>query len=112
MVTFPGFLPTAVGSLPHTAPMAACELVQRYLLDVPAWPQLPRRGVRESIRVQFSQGFPGVVTQDGRVFVGRGRDLDADLERLYTRYLSRDLDASALDGPGGAGPADFLTLRL
>ncbi|HLE04685.1 MAG TPA: hypothetical protein VI729_08790, partial [Anaerolineales bacterium] len=61
MVTFPGFLPTAVGSLPHTDPMAACELVRRYLLDVPAWPQLPRRGVREGIQVQFSQGFPGVV---------------------------------------------------
>ena len=110
MVTFPGFLPTAVGSLPHTDPMAACELVQRYLLDVPAWPQLPRRGVRESIQVQFSQGFPGVVTQDGRVFVDRGRDLDADLERLYTRYLSRDLDASALDGRCAAGLAHFLTL--
>src|SRR3989304_4024885 len=98
MRTFPNFLPTAVGSLPHTDPVAACELVQRYLPDIPTWPQLPRRGVRESIQVQFSQGFPGVVTQDGRVFVDRGRGLDADLERPYTRYSSRDLVALARDG--------------
>jgi methionine synthase II (cobalamin-independent) len=105
----PSFLPTAVGSLPHTDPVAACELVQQYLPDIPAWPQLPRRDFRESLPVQFSQGFPGVVIEDKRIFVDRGPALDAGLERLYRRYLERDLDAAALDGRHAAGLAHFLT---
>src|SRR3989304_204504 len=55
-----------------------------------------------------TQWRPG--NRGGGVFVDRGRDLDADLERLYTRYLSRDLDASALDGRCAAGLVHFLTL--
>ena len=39
----PNFLTTAIGSFPHTADFAA--LCQRLAatLDIPAWPQLPRR---------------------------------------------------------------------
>ena len=38
-----GCLPTAIGSMPHTDPAEACSQVSRYLKDIPAWPQLPRR---------------------------------------------------------------------
>jgi len=106
----PGFLPTAVGSLPHTDPAAACALVRRHLPEIPAWPQLPRRGFRESMYAQFSRGFPGIVVEGGRVYVDRRRDLDRDLERLYMRYLDNDLNGSAMDLADAAGLAHFLTL--
>ncbi len=112
MAALPGFLPTAVGSLPHTDPEAACDLVLQRLPDIPAWPQLPRRDVRERLPAQFCGGFPGVVMEDGRVYVDRRQDLDAGLERLYARYLSKDLEAAALDGDFAAGLKHFLTLRL
>ncbi|MDR7543017.1 MAG: methionine synthase [Armatimonadota bacterium] len=108
----PGFLATAVGSLPHSDPAAACALVRRYLPEIPAWPQLPRRGLRESMYAQFSRGFPGIVVEGGRVYVDRRRDLDRDLERLYVRYLDNDLDGSAMDLADAAGLAHFLTLRF
>lgn len=111
MRVLPAFLPTAVGSLPHTDPAAACDLVLRWLPEIPAWPQLPRRDVRERLPAQFCGGFPGVVMEDGRVYVDRRQDLDARLERLYASYLSRDLDAAALDGDFASGLKHFLSLR-
>ncbi|MDQ7850533.1 MAG: methionine synthase [Armatimonadota bacterium] len=111
MGALPPFLPTAVGSLPHTDPGAACDLVVRWLPELPAWPQLPRRDARERLPAQFCRGFPGVVLEGGRVYVDRRQDLDAGLERLYARYLSKELEASALDGDFAAGLERFLTLR-
>ncbi len=104
----PPFTATAVGSLPHTDAAAACSLIERYLLEVPAWPQLPRRSFREAIYAQFSAGFPGLVLDADHVFVDRQRDLSADLEQLYRRYLAAD--ASALPTPPeyAAGLAHFL----
>ena len=37
----PSFTPTSVGSLPHIDPAAACQLIQQFLPEIPAWPQLP-----------------------------------------------------------------------
>jgi methionine synthase II (cobalamin-independent) len=108
----PEFLATAVGSMPHTDPAAACALVRRYLPDIPAWPQLPRRDPRETMYAQFSQGFPGVVVEGGRVYVDRRRDLAPDLERLYMRYLAGDLDGSAPSPDHASGLAHFRTLTF
>jgi methionine synthase II (cobalamin-independent) len=108
----PEFLATAVGSMPHTDPAAACALVQQHLPDIPAWPQLPRRDPRESMYAQYSQGFPGVVLEHGRVYVDRRRDLTPDLERLYARYLGGDLDGSATSPDHASGLAHFRTLRF
>ncbi len=54
MISFPGILPTAVESLPHTGPVVACALVQQYLPDIPAWPQL-----RGATFARTSRVFPG-----------------------------------------------------
>ncbi len=103
----PDFMPTAVGSLPHTDPIAACELVRKFLPQIPAWPQLPKRDPRESIYAQFSRGFPGASIHDGRVVVDRSLDLTPDLERLYTRYLEKDFDAIAMSADESAGLTRF-----
>lgn len=106
----PEFLPTAVGSLPHTDPDAACALVRRFLPEIPCWPQLPRRDERESIYAQYGPGFPGFAIENGRVYVDRSRDLETELAALYSRYLADDLDASAAGAEYASGLARFLSL--
>lgn len=78
---------TAIGSLPHQDPQAACALVREHLLDIPAWPQLPRRSPLEGMYLQFSEGFPGFVCHGERCYVDRAQDLATPLERLYGAFL-------------------------
>lgn len=87
----PEWLPIAMGSLPHTDPAAAWRAVLTYLPRIPFWPQLPRRSHLENMYVQFSERFPGIRFDKGRIYVDRQRDLDADLERLYVAYLEDDI---------------------
>ncbi|MGD8464521.1 MAG: methionine synthase [Anaerolineae bacterium] len=97
----------AAGSLPHTDPEAALELVLR-TLDIPTWPQLPQRAFVENMYVQFSECFPGVVVEGERIYVDRERDLDRDLERLYVAYLTDDVDSAAISPQYAAGLYRFL----
>lgn len=105
-----GCLPTMIGSMPHSDPSPACSLVVRYLGDIPAWPQLPKRSFLEHMSVQFSQGFPGVTIKDNSIYVDRSRDWDEPLERLYTAYLENDVDKYAVGAEYAAGLHDFLSL--
>jgi methionine synthase II (cobalamin-independent) len=97
----------AAGSLPHTDPSDACQVVLE-TVDIPTWPQLPRRSFLENMYVQFSERFPGVVVADEHIYVDRERDLDRGLERLYIAYLTDDLDFGAIGADHAAGLAQFL----
>jgi hypothetical protein len=100
-------LPTAIGSLPHSDPAAACRVVANTFPRIPIWPQLPRRSFLENMYVQYSEGFPGVVLDHAaeRIYVDRSQDLDLPLERLYTAYLENDLDFAAIGPDYAAGLA-------
>lgn len=107
-----GMLATAVGSMPHTEPQPALDLVMRYL-PIPVWPQLPNRSFRENMYVQYSEGFPGVVLQgEERIYVDRGRRLDEGLEQLYLAYLQNHLDAYAISPQYAAGLHTMLAADL
>lgn len=106
-----GCLPTIIGSMPHTDPQAACEAIIHYLKDIPAWPQLPRRSFLENMYVQFSQGFPGVVVEENRIYVDRSRDLDKPLEELYAAYLENNIDKYPVSPDYAAGLHSFLALK-
>ncbi|GAH63792.1 unnamed protein product, partial [marine sediment metagenome] len=105
-----GCLPTIIGSMPHTDPAEACSLVTRYLKDIPAWPQLPRRSFKENMYAQFSQGFPGVVLKEDSIYVDRTQDLSKPLEQLYTAYLENDIDKYPISPEYAAGLHKFLSL--
>lgn len=105
-----GCLPTMIGSLPHTDPDEACSLVAHYLKDIPAWPQLPKRSFAENMSVQFSQGFPAVVTKDERIYIDRSQDWDEPLEELYTAYLANNTAKYAVSIEHAAGLYKFLSL--
>jgi methionine synthase II (cobalamin-independent) len=104
-------LPTAIGSMPQTDPEAACAQVARYLKEIPCWPQLPKRAFRENMYAQFSQGFPGITLTDDKIYVDRTKDLDQELERLYTAYLENDFAKYAVSADYAAGLHAFLALK-
>jgi hypothetical protein len=101
----------AAGSLPHTDPGRACQLVLDHL-DIPTWPQLPRRSFLENMYVQYSERFPGLVATPERVYVDREGDLEAELELLYAAYLARDLEHAAVSADHAQGLYHFLGLDL
>ena len=78
-----GCLPTAIGSMPHTNPDEACGAIMRYLPDIPFWPQLPMRSSRENMIIQFSEGFPGIVTKGDKLHVEPSAGFESELEQIY-----------------------------
>jgi methionine synthase II (cobalamin-independent) len=106
-----GCRPTAIGSMPHTDPQAACSQIVKYLKDIPAWPQLPKRSFPENMYAQFSEGFPGAVVKGDKVYIERSHDLDKPLERFYTAYLENDFDKYPISSEYAAGLHYFLDLK-
>jgi methionine synthase II (cobalamin-independent) len=106
-----GCLPTMIGSMPHTNADEACRVVLRHLEAIPAWPQLPRRSPKENMYAQFSEGFPGVVLEDSRLYIDRSRDFDAGLEKLHTAYDEDNTSAYGLGPEYAAGFHAFLSSR-
>ena len=78
-----GCLPTAIGSMPHTDPGEACSIIMKYLPDIPIWPQLPKRSPRENMIIQFSEGFPGVVTKGDKIHIEPTANFESELEQIY-----------------------------
>jgi len=105
-------LATAVGSMPHTDPEEACALVARFLPEIPAWPQLPQRSFLENMYVQFSEGFPGVVLEEDRIYVDRTEEVEKPLEQLYASYLKSDIEKYAVSSDYAAGFHAFLKADL
>jgi hypothetical protein len=101
----------SAGSLPHADPSVACQLVVD-TLDIPTWPQLPKRSFLENMYVQFSERFPGVVVANERIYVDREQDLDPGLEQLYLAYLTDDLEYGSIDSNHAAGLHRFLEWDL
>jgi hypothetical protein len=97
----PELLPVNIGSLPHSSAQEASATIRACFREVPGWPQLPGRSFMENMYVQFSEGFPGLVLEEERIYVDRTRDLSAELEHLYLAYLENDVDGYAL-GPSYA----------
>ena len=101
----------AVGSLPHPDPETTCRLVLG-TMDIPTWPQLPRRSFRENMYVQYSERFPGLITAHERIYVDRERHLDPELEELYVAYLMNDLEYATISPDYAAGLYHFLAMDL
>jgi methionine synthase II (cobalamin-independent) len=106
-----GCRPTAIGSMPHTDPKAACSLVLKYLKEIPCWPQLPKRAFVENMYAQFSEGFPGITVTGDKIYVDRAKDLDKSLEKLYAAYLENNIDKYPVSADYAAGLHAFLAVQ-
>ena len=104
-----GCLPTAIGSIPHTNPEKACSIVMKYLPDIPAWPQLPKRSPEENMGIQFSEGFPGVVIDGDKIRLERSANFDTELEQIYIDCEGDDFSKYAVSAEYAAGLHTFLS---
>jgi methionine synthase II (cobalamin-independent) len=87
-----GCLPTAIGTMPHTDAIEAWSLIVKYLPDIPAWPQLPKRSTLENMYLQFSEGFPGLVQEADKVYLERSTEFDSQIEQINTDYSENNPD--------------------
>lgn len=87
-------LPTTIGSLPHIDARESTRLMLRYTPQIPAWVQMPRLP-REGMLIQFNEGMPGLVCQEGKTyFQNEGPAFEEALLRFYEDYLSATEGAS------------------
>jgi methionine synthase II (cobalamin-independent) len=84
-------LATGIGSLPHKDADSALDLIFEYVPEIPFWPQLPRRDIREGMIAQFSEGLPCIKVNDEGVFFDP-RDKEKELKNFYEKIISKDLE--------------------
>ena len=94
----PGGMVTVIGSFPHREPVPALKQIERYLPEAPAWPQLPQRGFKENMCVQFSGGMPALVLDEAqkKIFFRMDDDFLSQLEGFYQKIIEDDLGFFAL----------------
>ena len=84
-------LATGIGSLPHKDAHEALDLIFKYVPEIPFWPQLPKRDIREAMIAQFSENFPCLkITSESLVFDPENKD--EQLEAFYERVIANDAD--------------------
>jgi methionine synthase II (cobalamin-independent) len=84
-------LATGIGSLPHKDVHAALDLIFKYCPQIPFWPQLPKRDIKEGMVAQFSENLPCLeVTAKGLVF--NSEDKEKKLEDFYKHIIDKDPD--------------------
>jgi hypothetical protein len=88
------FLATAIGSLPHASADEAVRVVLRSIPECPIWPQLPKRGFREQMEIQYSEGMPCAVLDEakGRMHFDTGdQDLTSTaVGAFYEKYMAAE----------------------
>ena len=104
----------AIGSMPHTDPRLAVELILDACPQAPCWPQLPALGFQENMMAQFSEVIPCVRVDRERkkVFIERSdsapEELAAFYEKVFAAESAGDLSAFALSESSARGFTTFL----
>ena len=90
----PQCLATAIGSMPHTEPSDACDLILEAIPEIPIWPQLPNTNFREEMEIQYSEGIPCVVLDEEkkRMYFETEKDVTSEFEAFYENYMAENLD--------------------
>lgn len=87
----PSFIATGIGSLPHTDPVEAVQMVKQFFPEMPHWPQLPSNNSSEGLIGQYIAPFVrlGLVDKEygnSPFFVRQSNWLDR-LTEFYDLYL-------------------------
>ena len=112
----PCCLATTIGSLPHMDPARGTALMLESTPKIPAWCQFPKRAFQENMMVQFTEGIPGIVYEDKRIFISTEGDQYIDeVTQFYTDYLEiieenklDSLDQYGLSSDFAAGFWEFM----
>jgi methionine synthase II (cobalamin-independent) len=106
--------PTAmIGSLPQKNPDEALKALSGHPLGIPTWPQLPKRSFKESMTVQYSEGFPGILIdeKEKRISIDRNDKLLDEMAVFYDNVLSENHDAFAISADYAGGLHAFIDER-
>lgn len=86
----------AIGSLPHKSLADAMKIVEKYFPSLPFWPQLAKLNKNEDMIVQFLENVPGLVSDDGNVYIDNESDTFFEqLEELFMDYEEIIADSSS-----------------
>jgi len=88
----PFFLPIGIGTLPYQNSYQASEMILKYFPESPYWPQLPSRGLKEVMHVQFSEGMPGQVIEGEKVYFRSPFNPASEWEKFYEISSDENLD--------------------
>ncbi|MBU4342796.1 MAG: methionine synthase [Candidatus Omnitrophica bacterium] len=105
------FLTTGIGSLPYLDPVkSAREVCAKF--DIPFWPQLPKRGFKENMYVQYASGLPALIIDENKkkVYIDTTKDLSEGLGRIFEAYLSNDYTSFGLGKDFAQGFYEFLDI--
>ena len=103
--------PSVIGSLPHTDPQRAVDLIVDNLRTIPTWPQMPNLGFRENMYAQYARYLPGAAIDETRKKIWVDLS-DYDPEGIYMRIVSEDVDSFALPADSFAGFHEFMSRDL
>ena len=98
-----GCLSTLIGSMPERDAASACYVICRFLKEIPAWPQLPKRSPNENMYIQFSEGFPGAVIKEDNVVIEKTPDFNTAMNILYADYMDNDFGKYSISQPYASG---------
>jgi len=106
------FSATAIGSYPHRNVDDACNLILKTLTEIPCWPQLPERDMREEMLVQYTEGLPflKIVPGEKKIYVDMPDDNTDELETFYNKYLSDDVNLFSISDSHAVGFSNMIRL--
>ncbi len=100
---------TMIGSMPHTDAEKALDILDRYPLSIPVWPQLPKRSFKEAMVPQYSEGFPGISVdeENKRLWIERNDEMLNEMASFYEAVLSDSVDAFSISSSYAEGFTAF-----
>lgn len=104
------FLPIGIGSLPYKNPLQASELVLKFFPDSPCWPQLPARDPREGMLSQFTEGMPGIVIDNEKIYFRSPFEPASEWEKFYEISSEDHVDAFTVGKKYASGLYAFLEM--
>jgi len=101
------FSTIGIGSLSYLEPKEALDLILEFV-DIPFWPQLPKRSLKEGMVMQYSEHIPCLKVQD-KALKFDSSDQDQVLEKFYERIIQEDVDYFAISADFAEGLNEFIT---
>ncbi|MFH1578319.1 MAG: hypothetical protein ABIC18_04550 [Candidatus Omnitrophota bacterium] len=100
-------LVTGIGSLPFKDADRALDLIFKHMPEIPFWPQLPRKDMREGMLAQFSQGLPCLrLSENGLSFDASMQE--EELGQFYERIIADDKEYFKISSEFADGLWQFL----
>lgn len=97
---------TCIGSLPFIDGRQAVETIFEYSKDIPFWPQLPKRGFRESMLCQYIENF-NFLEISGQSIIVR-KDYAQYLEKFFSEVINKSRDYFKISSEYALGLKIFL----